>query len=72
MLLLFFFLSLPPGSVCCFFFLKGARGHAVVILDDLFWIFRFFGCEESIRSEITNPFLRFSQKTHPKLHFEIL
>ena len=55
-----------------FFFLKGARGHAVVMVDDLFWIFRFFGCEESIRSEITNPFLRFSQKTHPKLHFDIL
>ena len=31
----------------------------------LFWIFRFFGSEESVSSEIKKPFLDSPKKTHP-------
>ena len=30
------------------FFPQGARGHAVVMVNDPFWILYFFGSEESI------------------------
>ena len=59
----FFFLSSPWGSVCCFFFPRGARGHAVVIVNDPFSDLPFFGSEESLWSEIINPFLDSPKKT---------
>ena len=40
---------------------RGAWGHAVVMVNDPL----FFGSEESIWSEITNPFLDSPTKTHP-------
>ena len=46
-----------------FFFSRGARGHAVVIVNDSFSDLPFFGSEESAWSEITNPFLDSPQKT---------
>ena len=52
-----------------FFFPRGVRGHAVVMVNDLFRIFRFFGSEESVRSKITNPFLGSPRKTHPYCWF---
>ena len=41
---------------------RGARGHAVVIVNDPFSDLPFFGSEESMWSEITDPFLDPSKK----------
>ena len=51
-------------SLLLFFFPRGARGHAVVMVNDPFSDLPFFGSEESVWSEITNPFLDSPKKTH--------
>ena len=52
-----------------FFFSRGARGHAVVMVNDPFSDLPFFGNEEFVWSEITNPFLDSpkKKKTHPNM-----
>ena len=47
-----------------FFASRGARGYAVVLVNYPFSDHPFFGSEESIWSEITNPFLDSPKKTH--------
>ena len=50
--------------VVVFSFPGGARGHAVVMVNDPFSD-RFFGSEKSVLSEITNPFLDSPKKNVP-------
>ena len=72
----FFFLSSLWGSVCCCFCCCFVffchEEHEDILLSwkiILFRIFRFFGSEESVWSEITNPFLGSPRKTHPYCWF---
>ena len=52
-----------------FFSSRGAPGHAVVFVNDPFSDLPFFLLgEESIRSEITNPFLDSRRKNTPLIH----
>ena len=64
-MLLLFFSYLRREDQCVVFSPRYARAHAVVI-NDPFWIYRFFGSEKSTCSEITNPFLDSPKKTHPR------
>ena len=50
---------------CCFFFHEEHEDMPLSWQMILFRIFRLFGSEESVWSEITNPFLDSPQKTHP-------
>ena len=69
----FFFLSRREDQFVVFFPLfsssRGARGHAVVMVNDPFSDLPFYGSEESVGSEITNPFLDSPLKTHHMFAF---
>ena len=54
-------------TLCYFSSSQGAWGHATVMVNDPFSDLPFFGSEESIWSEITNPFLDSPTKVQPYL-----
>ena len=54
-------------TLCYFSSSQGAWGHATVMVNDPFSDLPFFGSEESIWSEITNPFLDSPTKAQPYL-----